>query len=182
MGSSLAGLAGESVFSESRIAGTGASEIGSSLSYLNMAPRSPLYEALWICHQEFKTVEKQSYSKRIFLFTDNDVAGNQRDQTLAAQRAKDLEQLNVDIELFPMPNPAQMRPTFDIRKFYGNIITFDEDEIDNGVVDVDAAQSRLFELMRRIRQKEFRKRTQGKCMFEISKGTKIGMSFFCPII
>jgi len=36
--------------------------------------------------------------------------------------------------------------------------------------------------MRRIRQKEFRKRTQGKCLFEISGGSKIGMNFFCPIV
>ena len=44
-----------------------------------------------------------------------------------------------------------MRPSFDIRKFYANIVTFDEDEIDQGIIDVDAAQTRLFELMKRIR-------------------------------
>jgi len=36
--------------------------------------------------------------------------------------------------------------------------------------------------MKRIRQKEFKKRTQGKCMFEIAGGTKIGMSFFTTIM
>ena len=70
---------------------------------------------------------------------------------MALQRAKDLESLNVDIELFPLPNCDQMRPVFDIRKFYANIITFDEEEITNGLLDVDAAQDRLFELMKRIR-------------------------------
>jgi len=49
-------------------------------------------------------VEKQSFSKRIFLFTDSDQIGGQQDQSMALQRAKDLESLNVDIELFPMPN------------------------------------------------------------------------------
>jgi len=47
-----------------------------------------------------------------------------------------------------------MRPTFDIRKFYANMISFDEDEAmfnNNGVLDVDAANNRLFELMKRIR-------------------------------
>ena len=43
-------LAGSSL-SQSRQADT-----GSSLS--SSAPRSPLFEALWICHQEFKMVEK----------------------------------------------------------------------------------------------------------------------------
>jgi len=32
-----------------------------------------------------------------------------------------------------------MRPVFDIRKFYANIITFDEEEVTNGLLDVDAA-------------------------------------------
>ena len=47
------------------------------------AKRSPLYEALWTCHQEFKSVEKQSFNKRIFLFTDEDAPGNEEDQTMA---------------------------------------------------------------------------------------------------
>lgn len=34
--------------------------------------QAPLFDALWICHHEFKTVEKQNFSKRIFLFTDED--------------------------------------------------------------------------------------------------------------
>ena len=75
-----------------------------------------------------------------------------------------------------------MRPLFDIKKFYANIISYDEDEIVNGLLDVEGAQNRLFELMKRVRQKEFKKRTQGKCLFEISDGTKIGMSFFTTIM
>jgi hypothetical protein len=48
---------------------------------------------------------------------------------MAMQRANDLAQLNVDIELFPMPNPnAVGSPSFDVRKFYANIITFDEEQ------------------------------------------------------
>jgi ATP-dependent DNA helicase 2 subunit 1 len=101
---------------------------------------------------------------------------------MALQRAKDLESLNVDIELFPLPNFTQMIPLFDIKKFYANIITFDEDEIANGVLDIEGAQTRLFELMKRIRQKEYKKRTQGKCMFSISEGTKIGLSFFTTVM
>jgi len=65
---------------------------------------SPLFEALWVCQQEFKQVEKQQYSKRIFLFTDCDGPGSIADQNMAIQRAKDLSAINVDIELFPMAN------------------------------------------------------------------------------
>lgn len=44
---------------------------------------TPLFEALWICHQEFKVVEKQSYSKRIFLFTNEDNPGTESDKNMA---------------------------------------------------------------------------------------------------
>ena len=84
-------------------------------------------------------MEKQSFAKRIFLFTDSDNPGNDADLNMALQRAKDLESMNVDIELFPLPNFTQVRPTFDIRRFYASIITFDEEEIANGDLDVEAA-------------------------------------------
>ena len=47
---------------------------------------------------------------------------------MAKQRANDLQSLNVDVELFPMPRPNQQRPVFDVKKFYANIISFDEEE------------------------------------------------------
>ena len=48
----------------------------SEFGFAPKSKKSPLFEALWACHQEFKSVEKQSYSKRIFLFTDDDCPGN----------------------------------------------------------------------------------------------------------
>ncbi len=50
-------------------------------------------------------MEKQSFNKRIFLFTDEDCPGNEEDQMMADQNATDLAVLSVDIELFPMPIP-----------------------------------------------------------------------------
>ena len=47
---------------------------------------------------------------------------------MAEQRANDLSSLGVDIELFPMPKPSQQRPTFDVKLFFANIISFDEEE------------------------------------------------------
>ena len=51
---------------------------------------------------------------------------------MSKQRANDLGELNVDIELFPMPKPDAGEdgepPSFDIKKFYANIISFDEDQ------------------------------------------------------
>jgi len=165
----------------------------SEFGFAPKASRSPLFEALWSCHQEFKSVEKQSFNKRIFLFTDEDCPGTENDQLMAQQRANDLAELNVDIELFPMPKPQghsdeeskngeYAAPVFDVRKFYANIISYDEDQQFTELLGIEGAQSRIFELMKRIRQKEFKKRTIGKCMFNVSPGSQIALSFFSSII
>mmetsp|Transcript_31231 Transcript_31231/g.47811 ORF Transcript_31231/g.47811 Transcript_31231/m.47811 type:complete len:138 (-) Transcript_31231:59-472(-) len=101
---------------------------------------------------------------------------------MAAQRAQDLDQLGVKIELFSLPHYSQMRPIFDIRKFFANIISFDEDDYPTEAMDVEKSAMRLFDLKKTFRLKEFKKRIQGKLPFEITKGTKISMSFYTPII
>ena len=89
--------------------------------------------------------------------------------------------MNVDIELFPMPKPwiendhlgVPRPPKFEIKSFYADVITFAEGEQDyaDQVMGIDGAQTRIFELLKRIKQKEFRKRAQGKCMFSLSPGS-----------
>ena len=139
-----------------------------------------MYEALWVCHQEFKKIEKQAYIKRIFLFTDCDEPGTEQDQEMAAQRASDLYQLDVQIELFELPFYSQMRPVFDVSKYFAQILSFNYDDINSQ--QRDAESNRLSDLSKRIMQKEYQKRTQGKLSFEISKGTKIALSFYTPVI
>lgn len=55
--------------------------------------------------------------KRIFLFTneDNPNSEDQHVRTQSIQRAKDLAELGIDIELFSMNKPGEM---FDPMKFY----------------------------------------------------------------
>ena len=65
--------------------------------------------------------------------------GTGNDLNLALQRAKDLSSLHVDIELFALPHFNSMRPMFDMKKFYANIITFDEDEFSTALLDVEGA-------------------------------------------
>jgi hypothetical protein len=55
-----------------------------------------------------------------------------------------------------------------VKKFYANIITFDEEEQFSETLGIQGTQSRISELMKRIRMKEFRKRTQGKCLFNLT--------------
>lgn len=90
-----------------------------------------------MCQHEFKSIEKQNFTKRIFLFTDYDEASSSQDKLLAEKRAQDLEALDVDIELFSLPVYDQMTPTFDIRKFYSSLITFDENDIPSSLLNLE---------------------------------------------
>jgi len=47
------------------------------------------------------------------------------------QRAHDLAQLNVDIELFPLPVYTHQQPKFDVKAFFASIIAYDEDGDDD---------------------------------------------------
>ena len=75
-------------------------------------------------------------------------------------------------------------PKFDVRKFYANVISMDEEDMGyaDDLLGIDGAQSRIFELMRRIRQKEFKRRAQGKCMFGLTPSSQIALSFFSTVL
>ena len=53
---------------------------------------------------------------------------------MSETRASDLAALDVNVELFPLPAPDQAVPSFDIKRFFSNLITFDEDDIADGVL------------------------------------------------
>lgn len=138
---------------ESRILALGYREEPSSLLGMDLKSdrRVPLNEALWACQQELRAIEKESFAKRLFIFTDHDSPADGDDRELSETRASDLAALEVNIELFPLPAFDQVAPNFDIKKFFANLITFDEDDIADGVLDVDAAIMKLGELSERIR-------------------------------
>ena len=73
---------------------------------------------------------------------------------------------------------------FNIRKFYQNIISWDEDEAEfnENLIGIDGAQNRIFELMRRIRQKEHKKKVQGKCVFALNPKSQVALSFYSTIL
>lgn len=56
-----------------------------------------------------------------------------------------------DVEVDEEGDPQPLK--FDVMKFYAKVITIDEDDIDqaDALIGIDGAQSRIFELMRRIR-------------------------------
>ena len=78
---------------------------------------------LFCANQVFTTKAPNFSSRRLFLVTDNDYphASNRDARNSAAVRAKDLYDLGVTIELFPISHPERGY-TFDRNKFYNDIV------------------------------------------------------------
>lgn len=83
---------------------------------------------------------------RIFLFTPDDLPyfkdQNSRDQTI--KHARQLKDLDVQIELFPLQSDNQ----FKITRFFAEIITVDLDELNNAVMDTS---TKIMDLHQRIK-------------------------------
>ena len=77
----------------------------------------PMSDVLFCANQIFTTKAPHFSSRRLFIITDNDNphAANKKLKSSAAVRAKDLYDLGVIIELFPIEKPDQ---NFDRAKFY----------------------------------------------------------------
>lgn len=70
----------------------------------------------------------------------------------------------MQIELFPIRKARKC--FFDIRKFYSEIIHFNQDEINSSVLD---SSSKILDLQERLRQKEFKKRTLNRLTLKVGK-------------
>ena len=144
---------------------------------------SCLDDALWSVHSLVKNYDKKSYKRRIFLFTDNDdpIKDQYKRQT-CFQRAKDMSDADITIELFPMNFNNKK---FDLNNFYSQIIPANsDDDLDGGndnLYNIEQCSNRLKELTKRIRQKEMKKRTLGKCPFFLTNNTKIYMNIYSSI-
>ena len=152
-----------------------------NISNANIESEITLNEALWICHSELKNLNQKDYNRRIFLFTDEDnpmsALHNKQKRELTIQRAKDMLESEIIIELFPM----NFQKNFDLRKFYCEIIPKDESANQDFLYTRDNSQNKLRELTKRIRQKEIKKRTLGSCMFYVSKDVKVSVNFFSTV-
>jgi ATP-dependent DNA helicase 2 subunit 1 len=142
-----------------------------------------LSNALWEVHSLLKNYDKKSFKRRVFLFTDNDdpISDNQ-EKNICIQRAKDMNDSDITIELFPM-NFSDKR--FNLSNFYAQIIPANsDDDLDGGndnLLGIEQCTDRLRELTKRIRQKEIKKRTLGKCPFFLTNNTKIYMNVYSSL-
>lgn len=138
-----------------------------------------LASALTVCHSELKNYDEKSHNKRIFLFTDldNPMNGNFTERNITIQRAKDMLESEIIIELFPM----NFNSSFDMRKFYSDIIPMTVDSNEDLILSRENCEDRIRELTKRIRQKEIKKRTLGKCSLFLTKDVKFMVNFYSCI-
>ena len=156
-------------------------ELNEIFSPIEEISNSNLNNALWIVHSLLKNYDKKIYKRRIFLFTNNDdPISNIQEKNICIQRAKDMNDSDITIELFPM-NFDNKR--FNLSNFYAQIIPYnsEEDGGNDNLLSIEQCTDRLRELTKRIRQKEIKKRTLGKCPFFLTNNTKIYMNVYSTV-
>ena len=150
---------------------------------LQNAKNNFLNNAIWVVHSMLKNYDKKNFKRRIFIFTDNDdPIPDDRDKNVCIQRAKDMNDGDIMFEIFPM-NFDNKR--FNLNNFYAQIIPANsDDDLDGGnenIFGLEQCADRLRELTKRIRQKEMKRRTLGKCPFFLTNNTKIYMNIYSCI-
>lgn len=76
-------------------------KFGASKSEVSLA------DVLWTCQQQFKALDISSFTKRIFVFTneENPMEGMHKEIEESIERGRNLRDEDIEIELFPMPHP-----------------------------------------------------------------------------
>ena len=139
-------------------------------------------DALWVCHSLLKVYERKIYKRRVFLFTDNDdPIKNEQEKNICIQRATDMSESDIIIEIFPM----NFRRKFNLGNFYALIVPRNSDDDINSsgdnIVTIEQCVDRLKEISRRIRQKEMKKRTLTKCPFQLTENSRIYLNIYSNI-
>lgn len=83
-----------------------------------------------------------------------------------------LYDMDVKLELFPIQRRERK---FDLKKFYVDLIAFDPSE--TGLSDIDIS-SKIMDISKRMRAKEFKKRTLANIFLELGENFKIGVSLY----
>lgn len=140
-------------------------------SYVDLFGSTPsknysLNEALWTCSNLFANSPQRLAIKRIFIFTCNDRphAANLTLERQAKQRAKDLSDVGIEVEIFPILTETITK--FDYKKFFQDVLMLSDDELE--LRNSQAPSGRLDELLKLVYSKEHKKRAY--CTVPLSLG------------
>ena len=142
-----------------------------------------LGNGLSVSHSLLKNYDKEKYKRKIFLFTDDDnpFKNDLEEKNLCLDKAKELIDDDIIIEIFPM----NFRDKFSLAIFYASIIpTFSDDDINTcgeSIMSIEEHYDLYKKISKRIRRKEMKKRFFTKCPFHITDKTKIYMNIYSNI-
>ncbi len=136
-----------------------------------------LNEALWTCSNLFSNSPQRLTIKRIFIFTCNDQphATNLTLERQAKQRAKDLHDVGIQLEVFPILTESITK--FDFKKFFQDVLMLSDEDLD--IRNNQEPTGRLNELLKLVYSKEHKKRAYCTVPFSLGKtsdGTPLGFS------
>lgn len=143
----------------------------------NSSKNYSLNEALWTCSNLFANSSQRLTIKRIFIFTCNDQphASNLTLERQAKQRAKDLNDVGIEVEVFPILTETITK--FDYKKFFQDVLMLSDDELE--LRNNQEPTGRLNELLKLVYAKEHKKRAYCTVPFSLgtaSDGTSLQLS------
>ena len=131
--------------------------------------------ALWVCQSMFATAKSDRTNKRILIFTNQDAPFTDITQrTRAIERAKQLSQSAVGIELLPF---NRLSHPFNALLFYKDLCYFDSDE------SIDSLDRRFKDAHDDLRELVFRKsaskRALGSLSIDMGHDIKLPIKLYC---
>eukprot|EP00252_Welwitschia_mirabilis_P011453 TRINITY_DN25707_c0_g1_i1.p1 TRINITY_DN25707_c0_g1~~TRINITY_DN25707_c0_g1_i1.p1 ORF type:complete len:630 (-),score=139.97 TRINITY_DN25707_c0_g1_i1:36-1925(-) len=160
----------------SEIEGVFKKEIGSQNRFIPGSRENPLYNALWVAQGLLRKGSTHSTDKVIMLFTNDDdpfgivdagVKADMRRTTI--QRAKDIRDLGVNIELFPLSRPGE---EFNVSIFFAEMLELENEEVTGFMKTV---AERFEDLQSQLRKRIFKKRVVRKVTFMLDDNTSISL-------
>ncbi|ORY94198.1 SPOC like C-terminal domain-containing protein [Syncephalastrum racemosum] len=145
----------------------------------------PYGNVFWACSDLFANSPRTG-TKRLFLITSEDDPHHDNDglRRSALQRAKDLWELGIRIELFGL---SLGKHTFTEKLFYSQVMdhedaTGDEYALTDPSHPIRGAQVKLSELLTFVRRKEVKKRSEFTIPFHLAKGFTIGIRGYSMVM
>eukprot|EP00462_Mataza_sp_D1_P012350 CAMPEP_0175151768 /NCGR_PEP_ID=MMETSP0087-20121206/18709_1 /TAXON_ID=136419 /ORGANISM="Unknown Unknown, Strain D1" /LENGTH=541 /DNA_ID=CAMNT_0016438061 /DNA_START=15 /DNA_END=1636 /DNA_ORIENTATION=- len=130
----------------------------------------PFYTALWACSTLFTNASLKDSHKRIFIITNNDNPdkGDPSLKDKAVQKADDLLELDIEVDIFPVASAH-----FDLNVFFRDVLVVDPNEQQQ----IAVAKS-LDDLFEGFRKKLVKKRALTSVSFELGHGINIGVKLY----
>lgn len=142
---------------------------------LGYSGKETLYtNVFWICNNQFTPVSGKNYTKRIFLFTDNDNPhfGNESERKAISNMITLFNEQDTALELFPLKNQLGK---FEINNYFSDIIYIPTDEANMGAADIS---DKIFDLSKRMRAKEYHKRTLASLLLQLNEEESVGVKMY----